>query len=63
MIQLYLRGWSYHTFSEKVGINYTTLRRKLRGVTPFTIDEAKRVQQVLDCGMSLDELFNKRKIA
>ena len=60
MIQLYLIGWDKRRLAQEAQIPYTSLLRKLRGVSPLHLDEAKKIQKALNCGMSLDELFSKR---
>ena len=57
MVQMYMKGWDSRTLAEKSGMAYTSMRRKLRGVTALHLEEARRIQQALDCGMSLDMLF------
>ena len=57
MIQMCLRGWDNHDLAQKAGLNYTSLRRKLRGETALRLDEARRIQEALDCGLPLEELF------
>lgn len=60
LVQMYLKGWDSHDLAEKAGMSYTSTRRKLRGISQFTLDEAKAVQKALDCGMTLDDLFATR---
>lgn len=60
MVQMYLRGWDSRELAEKTGLSYTSMRRKLRGLSPFHLEEARRIQQALDCGMSLDALFARQ---
>ena len=61
MVQMYLKGWDNKTLAEKSGMNYTTLRQKMRGIRDLTLTEAKRIQSALNCGMTLDDLFEERK--
>lgn len=61
MVQCYLRGYTSRMLAEKAGISYTAIRRKLRGLSPMNLDEAKKIQKALNCGMSLDELFSTRE--
>ena len=61
MVQCYLRGLDSRSLAEKAGMSYTSLRRKLRGISPMNLDEAKKIQTALNCGMSLDELFSTRE--
>ena len=60
MVQMYLKGWDSRVLADKAGITYTSMRRKLRGTSPLHLEEARRIQQALDCGMSLDALFARR---
>ncbi len=59
MVQMYLKGWDSRVLSEKTGIAYTSMRRKLRGMAPLNLEEARRIQEALGCGLSLDKLFEK----
>ena len=61
MVQMYLKGWDSRTLAEKAGVSYPSLRRKLRGASPLHISEARRIQQALQCGMTLDQLFALRE--
>ena len=63
MVQMYLRGWDSKELAEKAGLTYTSIRRKLRGTSPLHLEEARRIQEALDCGLSLDVLFARRKDA
>lgn len=63
MVQMYLRGWNSQELAEKAGMTYSSMRRKLRGIAPFRLEEARRIQQALGCDMSLDDLFARRKEA
>ena len=63
LVQMYLKGWDNRTLAEKTGMTYTSIRRKLRGLTPLHLEEARRIQEVLDCGLSLDQLFARRQDA
>ena len=63
LVQLYLNGWNYQDLSQKTGISYTSLRRKLSGESPLSVEEAKKIQKVLDCGLPIDELFKTREAA
>jgi len=60
MVQMYMKGWDSRTLAEKSGMPYTSMRRKLRGMTPLHLEEARRIQEALNCGMSLDTLFARR---
>ena len=61
MVQMYLKGWDCKKLCEETGLNYTSIRRKLRGISPLRLDEAKKIQKALDCGLSLDALFCTRE--
>lgn len=61
--QMAMKGWNGVTLSEKTGIEYQTLCRKLRGGSRMSLDEAKRIQAALNCGLTLDELFVERVMA
>lgn len=61
MVQMYMKGWDSGTLAEKAGIGYPSLRRKLRGASPLHLSEARRIQQALACGMTLDALFALRE--
>lgn len=56
-IQMYIHHIDTKELSTKTGISYTSLRRKMKGETPFTLKEAKLIQSILNCGLSLDDLF------
>ena len=43
--------------SEKTGLSYPTLRRKLRGDGCIRLEEAILIRQALGCEMPLEELF------
>ena len=60
MVQMYLKGWDSRELADKAGITYTSMRRKLRGTSPLHLEEARRIQRALDCGLSMDELFARR---
>ena len=61
LVQMYLRGWNSRELAQKTGMSYTSLRRKLRGASPLMLDEARQIQRVLDCGMTLDMLFSRKE--
>ena len=63
MVQMYMKGWDSRILAEKTGIKYTSMRRKMRGLAPISLEEARRIQEALDCGMSLDALFVRRENA
>ena len=43
LVQMYLRGWDSRKLAEQSGITYTTMRRKLRGMAPLHLEEARRI--------------------
>ena len=63
IIQMYLLDWDMRMLSSKSGIPYTSLTRKMRGASPMHLDEARKIQKALDCGMSLDVLFTEKQKA
>ena len=63
LVQMYLKGWDSRMLAEKTGLTYTSVRRKLRGLSTLHLEEARRIQQVLDCGLSLDALFARKDSA
>lgn len=44
-----------------IGVSYNTLNNKLRGHTPFTLDEATALKALLNFTGTLEELFAKRE--
>ena len=60
MVQMYLKGWTSQTLAEETGISYPSLRRKLRGVSPLQLEEARRIRQALGCDLPLETLFAQR---
>ena len=60
LVQMYLKGWDNRELAKEAGLSYTSIRRKLRGMSPLHLEEARRIQQALNCGMSLDELFARK---
>lgn len=44
-----------------IGVSYNTLNNKLRGHTPFTLDEAIALKALLDYDGTVEELFAKRE--
>ena len=59
MVQMCLRGWDSRDLADKTGLTYSSMRRKLRGIAPLRLEEARRIQEALDCGLSLDQLFKR----
>ena len=60
MVQMYLKGWDSRMLADQAGMSYTSIRRKLRGLSPLHLEEAKRIQRALNCGMSMEELFSRK---
>ncbi|MBR1583916.1 MAG: hypothetical protein IJ662_00060 [Clostridia bacterium] len=63
MVQMFLQGIDSHTLSEKTGMSYPTLRRKLRGEGSLQLDEALRIQRALCCDLPLERLFERKEEA
>lgn len=59
----YLRGemakrmYTVSKMSKDLGISICSLSTKLNGKYPFTLNEAKKIKELLGTDMSLDELF------
>lgn len=47
------------TLSEKTGIRYQTLADKLRGDSPLSWNEAKKIKESLETDLSLEVLFEE----
>lgn len=43
--------------SKKTGIKYATILRKLNGISPISLGEAKTIKNALGVDATLDELF------
>lgn len=43
----------------KIGVSYSTLQNKLRGVTDFTLPEALSIKSLLCCKEPLEEVFQR----
>ena len=61
MVQMILKGWDNQALAEKAGMSYTSICRKLRGISPLYLEEARRIQQALNCGLTLDKLFEEKR--
>ena len=61
LVQMYLRGLDSRRLSERAGMNYTSLRRKLRGQSPLQLEEARRIRAALQCDVPLEDLFERRE--
>ena len=60
MVQMFMKGWNMRQLAEETDISYVSLRRKLRGESPFMLEEAMKVRSALEAQMPLDMLFEKR---
>ena len=60
MVQMFMKGWNMRQLAEETDISYVSLRRKLRGESPFLLEEAMKVRSALAVQMPLDMLFEKR---
>lgn len=60
MVQMFMKGWNMRQLAEETDISYVSLRRKLRGESPFLLEEAMKVRSALAVQMPLDTLFEKR---
>ena len=63
MVEMLLRGIDSHALSEKTGISYPTLRRKLRGEGSIRIEEAILIRSALSSDLPLEQLFARRHSA
>lgn len=45
------------TLANQVFISYPSLRRKMRGMTKFTLEEAQAICAAVGDGMTIEELF------
>ena len=43
--------------SEQMGITIGTLSAKLRGLYPLTLNEAKKIKEIIGTNMTIDDLF------
>lgn len=59
MVEMYLAGMDNRMLAEKSGINYASLRRKMRGDTPIRLEEAARIRRALQSNLPLEKLFEK----
>lgn len=59
MVEMYLSGMDTKTLAEKSHVNYASLRRKMRGIAPFRLDEATRIRNALECSLPLEKLFER----
>ena len=54
------RGKSVMSMSKEIGMEYTTLRKKINGITNFTLPEMRRIQSIFP-NNSLDYLFEEQE--
>lgn len=59
-IETFMKGFTYKELSEKTNIKYASLLRKMKGISFFTIEEAKSIQKALDSKRPLEILFIKK---
>ena len=52
-----------HELAVLVGISQGTLSAKLNGRFPFTLDEARKIRQVLSLEFTIDYLFETQNTA
>lgn len=55
--QMALRGHSLSTLAQAVQIKYPTFCRKMRRLSPFTLEECLRIRDALRFSGTLDALF------
>ncbi len=60
MVEMLLQGVDSHALSEKTGMSYPTLRRKLRGDGSIRIEEAILIRSALNSELPLEQLFARR---
>ncbi len=60
---LILSGISKKELAQKLGIAYNTLLIKLKGESPFTLDEAFKIRDCLNKSMPIDEMFKRSQIS
>lgn len=55
--KLALSGMSKKQLAKELGIGYNTLRQKLSGSSPVTLEEAFRLKEILNAQESIEVLF------
>lgn len=53
-------GVTKHGLADGIGMKYNTLLAKINGKSPFSFDEAVRIQTFLDTDMPIENLFSKK---
>lgn len=56
---LVLLGTTKRDIADALGISYNTLLLKLKGGSCFTLDEAIKLQSLLEAPESVEELFDR----
>lgn len=59
-IEMFMKGLSYGQLAYKLGMSYASVRRKMKGIHPITLDEALAIKKALGSSLPLEELFSKR---
>jgi hypothetical protein len=54
-----ISGHNSSSIGKLLGISYSTMRNKMKGQAPFTLEEALRVRQILAPEEKLEDLFEK----
>lgn len=60
---IFKRKLSKKLIAEKLGITYRTLLLKLNGKASFTLNEAMKLKEILNTELSIEELFDRDKVA
>ena len=58
-LQMVIRGVTSRELADHSGINYQTLRRKLRGESPVLLQDAVMIRKALKLEMPLEQLFHR----
>ena len=53
------RGFTLEMVAKRLGVALSTLSQKLRGVYPFTLNEAKKLKEILETDLPLEVLFEE----
>ena len=59
LARMSLSGLRSSDVAERLGISFSTMRNKIKGVAPFTLEEAIRIRQILETDERLEVLFEK----